>query len=563
MIQPQPLSDDEVFDPIIASEHLMSLPRSLIDVQKSLQIVFVNFRTIRAAMLGGIANAYIDRFKCFRLLYMLKKLNEDYVLIPIPAIAEDMPDYSILQQLPPGLIDPLQDENALVPVNVSSGNMSIITDARIVSINRQASGPGGIDIASVRQDENDDIESSDEFNQIQEIASMEIASMEFHNLNQLQGIDGTEDTGHRMPVIDFEVEDDEENPTITTYPVSTHQEQPSYIQRNSVPTVNTVYGNLPMNAIPTSESLLIGPHGDNIGNQTRTQIMARELQGINNILGRNQPIGNEENILESIENEHPIQRNAIISNFLPIESEEGDSVPMNEYTENDKIMRHSFPLLFLLGKGVPQVGSININWLHHLLRQYSNKFAIDKNFVFFQFNQMQRHETARAVTKKIKNNPFSMEKAAELLASSEFQERLLESIADPGGNVAKQTLQAVNSIMVGMGKSVSFTAAERADVITTMYALMQRYGLSSSFLTMSPDDTNDIIMLRICNASTSNSTFPANSEIEFLSGKKTFKDVLDENFTENPMEIKLKFPITPVYIFIFIYLYKYMYLCVY
>jgi hypothetical protein len=366
-----------------------------------------------------------------------------------------------------------------------------------------------------------------------------------------------------MPVIDFEVEDDEENPTITTYPVSTHQEQPSYIQRNSVPTVNTVYGNLPMNAIPTSESLLIGPHGDNIGNQTRTQIMARELQGINNILGRNQLIGNEENILESIENEHPIQRNAIISNCLPIQSEEGDSVPMNEYTENDKIMRHSFPLLFLLGKGVPQVGSININWLHHLLRQYSNKFAIDKNFVFFQFNQMQRHETARAVTKKIKNNPFSMEKAAELLASSEFQERLLESIADPGGNVAKQTLQAVNSIMVGMGKSVSFTAAERADVITTMYALMQRYGLSSSFLTMSPDDTNDIIMLRICNASTSNSTFPANSEIEFLSGKKTFKDVLDENFTENPMEIKLKLPITPVYIFIFIYIYKYMYLCVY
>jgi hypothetical protein len=82
------------------------------------------------------------------------------------------------------------------------------------------------------------------------------------------------------------------------------------------------------------------------------------------------------------------------------------------------------------------------------------------------------------------NCTVSMEKAAELLASSEFQEKLVESMADPGGDVAKETLQSVTSIMVGMGKSVPFTAAERADVITSMYALMQRYGLSSSFLTI-------------------------------------------------------------------------------
>lgn len=116
-----------------------------------------------------------------------------------------------------------------------------------------------------------------------------------------------------------------------------------------------------------------------------------------------------------------------------------------------------------------------------------------------------------------------MEKAAELLASSEFQDKLAESIANPGSDIAKETLRSVNSIVTGMGQTVSFTAAERANVITSMYALMQRFGLSSSFLTMSPDDTNDIIMLRICNASTSNSTFPAISEIEFLSGKKLLK----------------------------------------
>jgi hypothetical protein len=309
--------------------------------------------------------------------------------------------------------------------------MSVITDVCFVSINRQAVGPGGIDIASVRQDENDDME-TDEF-------------------NQLQGIVGTEDTGDQLPVIDHEEENDEADPAIITFPVPNLGVQPPSIQRPSVPTVNTVYRNLPENAIPTAESLLIGPHGRDIGHRTRTQLMARELERINNILGRNQPIESEESSSESIGGEPPAQRAAKVPNVLPIESEEGDSVPINEYTENDKIMRQTSPLLFLLGKGVPQVGSVNLKWRYHLFRHYSNKFATDKNFAFFQFNQTQRHETARTVTKKIKNNPVSMEKAAELLAFSEFQERLVESIADPGGDVAKQTLQAVTSIMVGMG----------------------------------------------------------------------------------------------------------------
>jgi hypothetical protein len=504
--------------------------RSKNDVQKALQIVFVgskNFRTIRNAMLGGVANAYVDRFNCFRLLHLFNNVNADYLKINIPSTVTEMPDYSELQQLPPRLIDPSQDENALVPVDLSLGNISIITDPCYVSVNRQAVGTGGTDIAAVRQEENDE--------------------MDFDDINNLEGIDGIEATGNQLSMTDHEEENDVEvDPNQLHVPLLNPAMQSSSIRPRNVPSVNTVYGNLPENVIPTTETFLIGPHGGQIGQPTRTEVMARELQALNLLLGRNQPCEIEVSSSESIARDPSAPRNANVPNVLPIESEEGDSVPMNEFTENDKIMRHSFPLLFLLGKGVPQVGGINAKWRNHTLNQYSNKFASDKSYQFLLMDQMQRHESARVVSKKIKNNPVSMQKAAEMIASSEFQENLIEPIANPGGDVAKATLRSVSSIMVGMGKSVPFTAAERADVITTMYALMQRFGLSSSFLTMSPDDTNDIIMLRLCYASTSNSTFPAQSEIDYATGKKTFKDVLDENFTENPSQQNLRLPITPV-----------------
>lgn len=345
-------------------------------------------------MLAGIANAHVDRYKCFRYLYMLNKINADYASLKIPLVETDMPDYYELQVLPPGLMDPLKVVNDLLPENVSVGNISIITNPRIDSINRQAADTGGNDIALVRQEENDDIE-IDEVIQPQGIVEND------DELHQIQGIDGIEDTGDQRTLIDYEEDNDEANQTISTIPVMNVRIQPTSIQRPPVPIENTVYGNLPENVIPTTESLLISAHGGDIGHPNRIQIMARELQGINDILGRNPSQELEENLSESIVGGVPAQRNANVTNVLRIESKEGDSVPSNEFKQNDKILHQCFPLLFLFGKGVPQVGSVNWKWVKHLLRQYSNKFAINKAFVFLLFNQMQRHETARAVSKKI------------------------------------------------------------------------------------------------------------------------------------------------------------------
>ena len=58
--------------------------------------------------------------------------------------------------------------------------------------------------------------------------------------------------------------------------------------------------------------------------------------------------------------------------------------------------------------------------------------------------------------------------------------------------------------MVGMGARVSFTASERAHVVTLIYGLAHRFGSPSQFLTVAPDDSNETIILRLSFKNSSN-----------------------------------------------------------
>jgi len=210
---------------------------------------------------------------------------------------------------------------------------------------------------------------------------------------------------------------------------------------------------------------------------------------------------------------------------VPVPVHPGDDIPLNEFTENKRILLHSFPELFLLGKGIPSNGTVSDSWTDHLNRQYTGKFASDKEFQFLIFNQRQRHAAAKVVASKVKNNQQAMEKVATKINSLEFVEKLEKAIENSKSKEAKEILKEFNPLLRGMGKCIPHTAAERANVITNMYALMMRYGLCSSFLTFAPDDTNEIMTLRMCYGLTTNNTFPATDELSYENNKISFKEV--------------------------------------
>ncbi len=122
----------------------------------------------------------------------------------------------------------------------------------------------------------------------------------------------------------------------------------------------------------------------------------------------------------------------------------GDTIPLNEFTENNRILSQSFPFLFLLGPcpGL-KLATMDPAWVQHANKQYSNKFAQSKDFQFLIFDQYQRHAAARLVSKKVKNNLTAMQDAAKMINCMEWQERLASAVANPDSKDAANIIKEV------------------------------------------------------------------------------------------------------------------------
>ena len=86
--------------------------------------------------------------------------------------------------------------------------------------------------------------------------------------------------------------------------------------------------------------------------------------------------------------------------------------PLNEWDENDAILRGVFPHLFMLGKGVPR-GSMSKSFMRHLLAYYDGRFE-DPLFIATAFNQKQRHACIRQAARLNVKRTKELEKLGTL-----------------------------------------------------------------------------------------------------------------------------------------------------
>lgn len=208
-------------------------------------------------------------------------------------------------------------------------------------------------------------------------------------------------------------------------------------------------------------------------------------------------------------------------------------------------MYECFPLLFLLGIGIPTDGPLSQDFKNHLMRQHDKKFAAEKLFLFLLFDQNFRHVAAQLSSRKVKNNPESMSNAANTLNSSQFAKDIEYGLKNPKSKVANSVIKLCSSFLHGIGNLIPFSGKERESLITLLYAMLHRFALGALFLTVSPDDSNDIMMLRLCYGLFDNNKFPSSSAIEYMEGKKTFKDLLDEHVTYDDSTVfEIKIPFT-------------------
>ncbi len=509
-----------------------TLPLFASEIKQRLRIIFVgaaSFNQVRTSLLLGLRNALVGKDIVLERLRLYKTFNEEYKDI---VIAENVStnEWDSLQTLPHSVRNQMQEVGDLdyFPNDEDDREdlvASVISNRVIVRMNDLVTSREGMDIAQVmsRTSEGDDacVEAygagPEELNE--RIAADELALQMGPFLG---GIEPSEILPTRENEGDTEGED-----SATTFEID-------------------------------SRSFLISSDGLGAEENTVESLQRLQLLQIEKMVAAAAAVrsidGEEETkddsipapllvpvavpIIPTTQDEDFVQADAgqantfqaevnpappIINVAIPIAP--GDEIPLNEFTQNKRIMLHSFPELFLLGKGVSSNGSCNKDWVLHLNRQFTNKFATNKEFQFLIFNQQQRHEAARVVAKKVKNNPTAMRKASEKLNDDGFGDKLRAAIQDPTGDEAKSVLKDFSPLLQGMGKQIPHTAAARSMVITHLYALMMLYGYACNFLTFAPDETNERYMLRFCYGLVNNNAFPAKDAINYNNNEITFKEV--------------------------------------
>jgi len=170
---------------------------------------------------------------------------------------------------------------------------------------------------------------------------------------------------------------------------------------------------------------------------------------------------------------------------------------VNEYAENCKLLRGLFWYDFFLKAGLQNAAGLGVKARRHMLRQHDGRFAENMELIFLLANQAQRHAHARGVTVRLKSDPATFKKYAELVESPHFRRQLLRAAANPTGPDAKAVLCVMQPLMMLSSENVPFSSLAMSQDVTRLYSLWYNYGPPAAFCTFSPDDQHNILALRM------------------------------------------------------------------
>ena len=186
--------------------------------------------------------------------------------------------------------------------------------------------------------------------------------------------------------------------------------------------------------------------------------------------------------------------------------------PVNEFTDNKRLILGAFPQLFLLGKGLKSTNSVPQRVAEHMILQFHGHFASNRWLLFTLMNQHMRHSAARAVCAAVNAHPEAGEEFAHMCSDEEFRRGLEQYSANPESREAKALAKKCRKFIQMAGAKVPYSPAERNEALTKMYSMTYRYGIPSVFLTISPDDIGSPLVLRWAMNFSNNCSFPAKGD---------------------------------------------------
>ena len=230
--------------------------------------------------------------------------------------------------------------------------------------------------------------------------------------------------------------------------------------------------------------------------------------------------------------------------------------PLNEFEDMQELLVGAFPQVFLLGKTYPERSLLNAVQMEHLLLQYTNVAATNRELMFYLYDCQSRHKILHNLATKIKKDPDAFDKYAELVQSDKFKHLIEEAARDTSSEAAETVLETILPVLTFAARNnvVAGSLGDKSSLSRTM-ANTRRYGPVNSLITVTPDDINNPTSLRFACRSINNISFPAIADAEFfkqlheggiLIGEGDVKMPLhytkrSQMATENPVSVALEY----------------------
>ena len=171
---------------------------------------------------------------------------------------------------------------------------------------------------------------------------------------------------------------------------------------------------------------------------------------------------------------------------------------LNEFTNNDELLYGAFPWLFLFGKGLCGSGPVPRTHTKYLLQHFNKRFARDHNFIFLLFNQLQRHAASSICSARVYSASRGIQNFINTLNSNNFDQKLADAVRDPTCNASRIFLRKLLPNVKTCGSKVPFGPVEREESKYKLYAMIQHFGNPPFFLTLTPNEINSPLCIRLC-----------------------------------------------------------------
>jgi hypothetical protein len=197
--------------------------------------------------------------------------------------------------------------------------------------------------------------------------------------------------------------------------------------------------------------------------------------------------------------------------------------PVNEFEDNERLIAGAFPHIFLFGSlygNKYRRGVLPIKCRHHLFFQYTTRPARCKELILLLSNQILRHSNLQSISLSLKTAGGRNEAVKEFfdfVNSDDFDEAIRDACDNPMDPCAQRiTAMLLNSVLLTNIDAPCGLLCKRQN-IANQYAIIRKYGLHSSFDTISLDLYNNLNVFRTGHKSSSNTSFPAScTETNFV-----------------------------------------------